>query len=185
MGFQHLCPYPLPWTHQQVSNHILQERVTWSGRNRTLYRSGHFHSVVIWGNAIVQRKSLTHCVEASPVNKKLSAYQLKEEEGGGSSSRERGFWDRVWCGKRFTPNVDGDSHMKLRREKKPATWYLQSRINGLINDELAREQAQAQGLGIWFVILENKEVGLKSLWLEGNIHPIEQQAALNLWVITL
>jgi hypothetical protein len=44
------------------------------------------------------------CMEASPLNKKMMAYGLRQEIGGGSSGRRRDCGIESGIGRRFHPN---------------------------------------------------------------------------------
>lgn len=59
-----------------------------------------------------------YSVEAPPVNKKLLAYELRQEVAGGYRGRERGFWGRVRPG-RFAPNSEEGSHVNPRKGDQP------------------------------------------------------------------
>ena len=57
-------------------------------------------------------------MRASLVNEILIGQCAGEEIGGGNSSRERGFWDRVRQ-ERFALYVEYDGHMNLSRDNYP------------------------------------------------------------------
>ena len=56
-----------------------------------------------------------YCVEASPVNKKPMANELRQEIEGGTSSRERGrgFWERVKSRRIHHMDSEGVGRVKL------------------------------------------------------------------------